>query len=568
MKKRIIHFTFFIILFGIFFIFNRNFILNTYQPETPRISFEVVTGEDDIFQLFYREPAGKFNETLSKRTKVLGNSKTQWLNYEIPDTLNVSHFRFDFGNRFHTSPVQINKIILSANGHLKVISKDNLESYFKPNKYVKSSSSGYIRKVIGNRSDPFLSSGDLGDIIKDLKTRPNHRRTIINVTLSFFLALSFLFVIIYKNTEKETEDSFYLAFIFGFFLLTIIPHIDEVFDLDNTAITEKRELTKKPKFDMQSIEAYPVEFESYYNDNFGFRKKMTSLSAIFKVKLFKTSPKSDRVIVGKDNWLFYWEEDIRNSYLNKRPFGDANLGNFGNKLKEIKEWSSERGKTFLVTIYPNKHTIYGDKVPGRFKLLKKDEERRVDQTYFFLNYNNINNIEQEKTISKNKGNHPLYLKNDTHWNSLGAYYAYKNIIEKLSSSDSIISQPLKIEDFELEFNRDYRKGDLLNMLGVDNRKGHFKDTYIEFKYLVKRNLKYSHNVYGPRSVVIDNADAINNKTAIFFGDSYSFELLQFLPIHFNKTIFVRNIKLDNNLIEEINPDIIVYGIVERNLENL
>ena len=160
------------------------------------------------------------------------------------------------------------------------------------------------------------------------------------------------------------------------------------------------------------------------------------------------------------------------------------------------------------------------------------------------------------------------MKNDSHWNSLGAYYAYKNIIEKLSSTGSNITKPLKIEDFELEFNRDYRKGDLLNMLGVDNRKGYFKDTYIKFKYLVKHNLKYSHDVYGPRSIVIDNADVSNDKTAVFFGDSYSYELLQFLPIHFNKTIFVRNIKLDNELIEEINPDIIVYGIVERNLENL
>ncbi|MGB5820716.1 MAG: hypothetical protein WBG90_14620 [Saonia sp.] len=568
MKNRILHTVFFIVLFTIFFILNRNYILNSYQAEPLRVSFEIVTAEEDVFQLFYREPTGKFNESLSKRTKVLGSRKAQWLNYDIPDTLNVSHFRFDFGNNNHTSPVLINQVILSFNGNNKTINRDKLEDYFKPNKYAEASNSGYIRKVIGIRSDPFFYSVDLVDIIKGLKAKPDHGRIIINTILSFFLALSFSFAILFKNTKKEIQTSFYRAFIFCFFLLMIIPHLDEIFDKDNTIITEKRELTKKPKLDMQNIEAYPKEFESYYNDNFGFRKKMISLSSIIKVKLLKTSPKSDRVIVGKDNWLFYWEEDIQNSYLNKRPFKDSNLGNFGTKLKEINEWSSDRGKTFLVTIYPNKHTIYGDKVPRRFKLLKKEGKRRVDQTYIFLKKNNINNIEQEKVISKNKGNHPLYLKNDSHWNSLGAYYAYKNIIEKLSLSNNNISKPLKIEDFELEFNRDYRKGDLLNLLGVDNRKGYFKDTYIKFKHSIKRNLRQRENVYGNRSVVIDNPNAINNKTAMFFGDSYSYELFQFLPIHFNKTIFVRSIKLNDKLIEEINPDIIVYGIVERNLENL
>ncbi len=542
--------------------------MNSYQAEPLRVSFEIVTSEEDVFQLFYREPTGKFNENLSKRTKVFGNRKAQWLNYDIPDTLTVSHLRFDFGNSHNTSPVLINQVILSFDGNNKAINKDDLEDYFKPNKYVEASNSGYIRKVIGTRSDPFFYSVDLSDTIKGLKARPNHGRIIINIILSFFLALSCLFAFLFKTTKKEMQTSFYHAFIFSFFLLMITPHLDEIFNIDDTTITEKRELSKNPKLDIQNIEAYPKNFESYYNDNFGFRKKMISLSSIIKVKLFKTSPKSDRVIVGKDNWLFYWEEDIQNSYLNKRPFENPNLGNFGNKLKEINEWSSDRNKIFLVTIFPNKHTIYGNKVPERFKLLKKEGKRRVDQTYIFLNNKNINNLEQEKVISKNKGNHPLYLKNDSHWNSLGAYYAYKNIMEKLSLSDSGISRPLKIEDFELEFNRDYRKGDLLNLLGVDNRKGYFKDTYIKFKNSIKRNLTFRKNVYGNRSVVIDNPDAINNKTAIFFGDSYTYELLQFLPIHFNRTIFVRNIKLNNKLIEEINPDIIVYGIVERNLENL
>ena len=96
--------------------------------------------------------------------------------------------------------------------------------------------------------------------------------------------------------------------------------------------------------------------------------------------------------------------------------------------------------------------------------------------------------------------------------------------------------------------------------------GLFNDNYI--RYRPSRNhFKKSKDIYGKGNLLIENLECENEKTAVFFGDSYSKELLNFLPLHFRNTIFIPNIRLDMKQVKAIDPDIIVYGIVERNLEN-
>ncbi|MGB6153000.1 MAG: hypothetical protein WBG48_13540, partial [Pricia sp.] len=171
-----------------------------------------------------------------------------------------------------------------------------------------------------------------------------------------------------------------------------------------------------------------------------------------------------------------------------------------------------------------------------------------------------------KLLANNAGKRALYLKNDSHWNSLGAYYAYVNIINSLYKQNRAVGEPLDKDQFQIKIISDYNKGDLLDLLGIDNSKGYFDDTYIRFIPERKIRANKIFNVYGNGSFVVENLDAANEETILFFGDSFSNELLQFMPAHFRRTVFIRNINLDKPLIEKINPTIIVYGIVERNLE--
>ena len=44
--------------------------------------------------------------------------------------------------------------------------------------------------------------------------------------------------------------------------------------------------------------------ENYFNDHFGFRKRLVRLNHHWKEQLFRTGGSSD-AIVGRDGWLFY-----------------------------------------------------------------------------------------------------------------------------------------------------------------------------------------------------------------------------------------------------------------------
>jgi hypothetical protein len=129
-----------------------------------------------------------------------------------------------------------------------------------------------------------------------------------------------------------------------------------------------------------------------------------------------------------------------------------------------------------------------------------------------------------------------------------------------------VNKPIELNNFKITHIKDFEKGDLLNLMGIDNRSKIFKDDYFRFTN-ANSSFKRTVNVYGKNSVIVENNEPENDLTVLFFGDSYSYELIQFIPIHFKRTIFVRNIRFDKKLIREINPDIIIYGIVERNLEN-
>src|SRR5690606_8355983 len=159
--------------------------------------------------------------------------------------------------------------------------------------------------------------------------------------------------------------------------------------------------------------------------------------------------------------------------------------------------------------------------------IKKDNIKRIDQFYTFLQNNDIPNIDHREVLLNQKKNAQLYLKNDSHWNAKGVYYAYYNIIDKISKQDSSIKAPLQMDEFNLQEVPNYLRGDLLSILGIDNNIGLFNDTYVKFP-TSGIQFKRTNNAYGNGNLLIENLDCENEITVVFFGDSFSRELLNFL----------------------------------------
>lgn len=563
MKKQALFIFITILLFGLFYYSAKEFFFYDEDHKSLKVLVEFESSNSDLFQLFYRDSLTKnFSEKFSERIAFEESEEVQTIIFTIPDSLNVDFFRLDIGNNKHISPVVISKINFTYNGNSFSIPENKITNYFTPNRFIEFKENKYYRKIIDKRSDPIFVSTKMSKELEYLKKQTNISRLflIITVSLSIALSVSLSLWFSYYSPKKN------VIFITLFFVVICLPHLDEYVSLDDTNISEKRVLLEKPEFILKSIEDYPKSFETYYSDTFGFRKKMVSLNAIVKVKFFNTSPKKDKVFVGKNDWLFYWDKGIKQSYLNSSPFLKSDLGRYGNKIININEEAKNNNSLFISTIFPNKHTIYDEFIPSRIKSLKTKNESRINQYYSFLKKNKIIHTDNRKVLLFEKAKHKLYLKNDSHWNSFGAYYTYKNIIDELFKLDSLVGAPLELEKFKVSRITDYKKGDLLNLMGIDNRNSIFKDEYFRF---INSNDKFNRvlNRYGENSIIVENENSENNYVVLFFGDSYSYELVQFLPNHFKKTIFVRDIAISKVLINKINPDIIIYGIVERNLEN-
>ena len=90
-----------------------------------------------------------------------------------------------------------------------------------------------------------------------------------------------------------------------FFLILIsLPLLDGFLKISQASpLNEKRKLAAKPYFSIRDPFGFVKDYESYFNDNFGFRGQLITCHNFLLVTVFRTSP-LDRVVIGRDGWLY------------------------------------------------------------------------------------------------------------------------------------------------------------------------------------------------------------------------------------------------------------------------
>lgn len=557
-----------VIFFVLVYTININYLMDDFDKKELVFAVEIRVQDDDIFQLFYRDSTNNFSETNSQRINIKNSSNFKRIRFIIPDSINLLQLRFDIGNKSLTSPVEIKNAYLSYNGFEKNFTEDSFIDYFKANRFIiADSKTTFSRKVLDKRSDPIFISKILNEDILNLKNKVNYNRVVINLVISFFLTFAFFLAVKKYEPLKTGYLEAPKLFVGVFLFLLVSPFLDSIFSLDDTNVKEKRNLAIKPTFSYKNIDGYPSSFESYFNDNFGFRNALISTGGILKAKIFNTSPRLDKVVVGKNNWLFYWENASRNSFYNLQPFKENDLGHFGKMLMKVKNKASEIDAIFVVSIYPNKHNIYLEYLPALVSEGINENGNRKKQLELFLKKEQIPFISHENLNSYKNTYRQLYYKNDSHWNTVGALVAYQNLIRGIKNYQQDLKDPLALNDFNLKVKENYYSGDLLDIMGIDNTNGYFNDVEVELTPKLKENERGPMSIDSKNARVFRNANSKSELTLLIYGDSFNLELLKLIPINFKKVIFVRGYKINTELIDYYEPNVILYGIVQRNLEN-
>ncbi|MEW6494937.1 MAG: hypothetical protein AB1589_20815 [Cyanobacteriota bacterium] len=331
--------------------------------------------------------------------------------------------------------------------------------------------------------------------------------------------------------------------------------------------SELRPPQKFPKLTL--IKSSPVGFikgiEQYYNDRFAFRKLLIKGYSVAKV-LWMGESSSPKVIVGKEDWLFLRTDGAYNEmdyYRSTAPFTPEQLTNWQRTLEERNNRLASQGIRYILVIAPNKTTIYPEFLPQSINRVR--QESRLDQLIAYLRANsNVKILDLRDSLRSAKAKGLLYARKDTHWNDLGAFVAYQEIIKRVAIWYPNLKASSR-SDFELKVS--YSNGDLINMVGLsDIVKDENWELIPRTPRLANRIDSGIHNPDLPefRQPFATELKNSNLPRAVMFRDSFAERLSPFLSEHFKRIVYLWQ-DFDLEIVKKEQPDIVIHEMVERSL---
>ena len=192
---------------------------------------------------------------------------------------------------------------------------------------------------------------------------------------------------------------------------------------------ENRRLAPAPVLDPGTPRKFALDFESYFNDHFGFRQRLIHLFRLLEVRVFQV-PQAGTVLFGKDDWLFQAGQEQVDDIRNNWPFTDIELAQWADVLEAKHNALKKRGIEYLFVFASNKHLVYPDKLPDSVNRVR--DESRADQLVDYLSrHTRVPILDLRPALVDARVSLRPYHKTDTHWNAWGAYVGYRSIIERL-----------------------------------------------------------------------------------------------------------------------------------------
>jgi hypothetical protein len=342
--------------------------------------------------------------------------------------------------------------------------------------------------------------------------------------------------------------------------------------LKTAATNDMRPLANLPELRLKGsvLKAFPVQFEQYWNDHFGFRGTLIRFLNIAKVRWLHVST-SANVLLGRASWLFYTAHQVGTDYDGVRPFRADELEHWRQVLEHRQEWLAERGCRYLVFIPPDKQTIYPEYVDPVYR--PRHTQSRLDQLLAHLqaNHSTVEVLDIRRPMLEAKEHERLYHVTDSHWNDRGAFLGYEHLGEALSKWFPVI-RPWPRSDFQ-ETTMEKLGGDLAMMVYLNERH------HEQWLNLVPKRPRRAHLA---KDVLVWPAGATESAfplgkpfatecddprlpRAVMFHDSFCLALQPFLSEHFRRIAYVWYDQFFEDVIEREQPDVVIQELLERKL---
>jgi len=311
---------------------------------------------------------------------------------------------------------------------------------------------------------------------------------------------------------------------------------------------------------------FTAAFDRAFGDRLGARDTMLRLHHLALVYGFNVSP-APNVLLGRDNWLFFLGEDGRSIDRNYRgllPVSNDELAAIATELRRRQQFLASLGIPFIVTIVPDKFTIYSEHLPAW--MMKSDRPTPLDRLIGMIDAGGIRFVDLRKPLAVAKTQKRVYYMTDSHWNMLGAAVGYDAIMHEvqraLPSGRLPAIAPANLPPYVPGI--DVYSGDLAINIGLPPR---YREP--DLAPIVKINTG-AWPTCGKR--VDSGADAnvesyacspSGLRRAVMYRDSMAISLIPLMSDNFSRIVYVNSARLDPALILREKPDVVIEEMVER-----
>ncbi len=306
---------------------------------------------------------------------------------------------------------------------------------------------------------------------------------------------------------------------------------------------------------------FTEELGEFYSDNFGFRQELVTADSWINESVFGRSSNT-KTIVGRDGWYFLG--DTLDDYTGVSAFSDRGIFRLGRTLELMNQYCEDANISFLFFVAPNKNSIYPQFMP--WSVRRSSSPGNLDRLStamkampYYLDIKSVLLKEAEDTSRF------IYLKNDSHWNNLGALAAYNAVQDNLNARIKKYDY-LPIDPSGLYISTTPVSGDLTAMLYPAFQK---KD--IQYELGLPKNFSSSKPLTNLMDSEINTTCQGRYYNAMCYRDSF---FNAFIPINSNafaKARYTRNSKTspyDLTAAKNGDYNIVMVEIAERNLANV
>lgn len=326
--------------------------------------------------------------------------------------------------------------------------------------------------------------------------------------------------------KKYIPTVLFTLFIIGFAILDIFTPNQEFSDTENRYLTQ----FTPPTVDTVMNNSFPIEYESYINDQFVGRDKWITLKSLGESALLKKE--NNGIVYGNDHYMFDKNETVDTDRLTRN-------------LNYIQEFGTTyKDQNVYFTVIPSSYAILEDKLP--YGLPIEDQQAIVTDIYKSYCGVNVVSIDLFDKLTQHKDEY-IYYKTDHHWTADGAYLAYQSFIEAVGGEVKDPSQYTAhtVEDFYGTYFSKAKQfsaqPDTITYYDIPcdsiQINGEEKDSLYDYDMFTKRD-KYAGYIHSNNGVTILENSQAEQGSLLLIKDSYGNCLAPYFLQNYSRVIVV------------------------------